>query len=99
MLKPFRLSILSLGLAASFAFALPASAQQTKQQTRETKQRNQAAPQSIQQNTQRQADDYRYGAQPGGGLYFQGYYLGDDPDPFIRSQIMRDLSARFPSGD
>ena len=28
-------------------------------------------------------------------LYFSGVYLGDDPDPNIRFQIMRDISGRF----
>lgn len=33
---------------------------------------------------------------PAGPLYFNdGTYLGDDPDPFIRSQIWRDLGSRF----
>jgi len=30
-----------------------------------------------------------------GPLYFGGVYLGDDPDPNIRFQIMRDISGRF----
>jgi hypothetical protein len=36
---------------------------------------------------------------PCGPLYFSGVYLGSDPDPFIRSQIWRDLSARFGGED
>ncbi|HEY6833144.1 MAG TPA: hypothetical protein VI251_11730 [Pseudolabrys sp.] len=33
---------------------------------------------------------------PAGPLYFNGsQYLGDDPDPFIRSQLWRDLGAHF----
>jgi hypothetical protein len=32
---------------------------------------------------------------PGGPLYFGGVYLGDDPDPNIRFQLMRDISGRF----
>jgi hypothetical protein len=32
---------------------------------------------------------------PCGPVYFQGYYLGDDPDPFIRAMIERDLGAKF----
>lgn len=30
-----------------------------------------------------------------GPLYFSGVYLGDDPDPNIRFQILRDISGRF----
>jgi hypothetical protein len=36
---------------------------------------------------------------PCGPLYFSGVYLGDDPDPFIRAQIYRDLSGRFGGDD
>jgi len=32
---------------------------------------------------------------PAGPLYFGPMYLGDDPDPNIRFQIMRDISGRF----
>jgi hypothetical protein len=33
---------------------------------------------------------------PAGPLYFNGgEYLGDDPDPFIRSQLWRDLGSHF----
>ena len=32
---------------------------------------------------------------PCGPLYNSGDYLGDDPDPFIRSQILRDLGAHY----
>ena len=32
---------------------------------------------------------------PAGPLYLGGVYLGDDPDPNIRFQLMRDISGRF----
>ncbi len=33
---------------------------------------------------------------PGGPLYYNGgTYLGDDPDPFIRSQLWRDIGTHF----
>lgn len=32
---------------------------------------------------------------PAGPLYNGPDYMGDDPDPFIRSQIMRDISGRY----
>ena len=33
---------------------------------------------------------------PAGPLYFNGgVYMGDDPDPFIRDMISRDVSGRF----
>jgi hypothetical protein len=34
-----------------------------------------------------------------GPLYYNGDYMGDDPDPFIRSQIMRDVSGRYGGGE
>ena len=44
-----------------------------------------------------QADPYHRGTNlvPAGPLYFGGVYLGDDPDPNIRFQLMRDISGRF----
>ena len=32
---------------------------------------------------------------PAGPIYHGNDYLGDDPDPFIRSQIQRDLGAHY----
>jgi hypothetical protein len=32
---------------------------------------------------------------PAGPIYNGADYLGDDPDPFIRSQILRDLGAHY----
>jgi hypothetical protein len=32
---------------------------------------------------------------PPGPVYFGRDYLGDDPDPFIRSQILRDLGLHY----
>lgn len=32
---------------------------------------------------------------PPGPVYHANEYLGDDPDPFIRSQLMRDLGAHY----
>jgi len=33
-----------------------------------------------------------------GPIYYSNEYLGTDPDPFIRSQIWRDLDAHFNGG-
>jgi hypothetical protein len=32
---------------------------------------------------------------PAGPVYYGADYLGDDPDPFIRSQILRDASGHY----
>ncbi len=36
---------------------------------------------------------------PCGPVYFEGYYLGNDPDPFIRAMIQRDLGSKFGDPD
>jgi hypothetical protein len=36
---------------------------------------------------------------PPGPVMYGSEYLGDDPDPFIRSQIQRDLGAHFGDND
>jgi hypothetical protein len=52
-----------------------------------------AKPRMASRATPRAA--YGDGGVPRGPLYFGQDYLGDDPDPNIRSQIMRDLGARY----
>ena len=40
--------------------------------------------------------------QPNGcapAIYQYGYYIGQDPDPNIRSQLLRDPATGYPSGD
>jgi hypothetical protein len=32
---------------------------------------------------------------PAGPVYYGTEYLGEDPDPFIRQQLLRDLTAHF----
>ncbi len=43
---------------------------------------------------------FRYqGGVPAGPLYNGGDYLGTDPDPNIRSQILRDMGGRYGGND
>ena len=43
---------------------------------------------------------FRYqGGVPAGPLYNGRDYLGNDPDPNIRSQILRDLGGRYGGND
>jgi hypothetical protein len=35
---------------------------------------------------------------PPGPIFYSNEYLGEDPDPFIRQQIWRDLGAHFGGG-
>jgi hypothetical protein len=43
------------------------------------------------------ANPYHWGTNlvPAGPLYFGDVYLGDDPDPNIRFQLLRDISGRL----
>jgi hypothetical protein len=89
ILAKFSALALALGLAVGVVLAAPASAQ-----TMQTpKQKKSAAARSAVQApvAQRGADKF-----PAGPVYFGADYLGTDPDPFIRSQILRDLGARYP---
>jgi hypothetical protein len=52
--------------------------------------------------TQLTVNPYTRGANlfpPGPVMYGPNDYLGDDPDPFIRLQLMRDLGAHFGGTD
>jgi hypothetical protein len=52
--------------------------------------------------TQLSVNPYARGANlfpPGPVMYSPNDYLGDDPDPFIRLQLMRDLGAHFGGTD
>ena len=53
----------------------------------------QTKPRTAVRTTPRAA--YADGGVPRGPLYFGQDYLGDDPDPNIRSQILRDLGSRY----
>ena len=79
-------------LAAGVALALPAAAEPAKPE----KPKRQVTTTT---NTQSQAQYRGTDKFRAGPLYFQEIYLGDDPDPFIRSQIQRDIGARFPGSD
>jgi hypothetical protein len=78
-----RLSLLVLACAVGVVLAAPASAQQTKP-------KKQVQTRSAPAAQHRGTDKF-----PAGPLYYADVWLGDDPDPFIRLQIQRDLTARF----
>ncbi len=81
---------LSLLLAAAVALtAMPAAAKTAKHVRHKKTRTVHVARQPVQ--THWGTDRF-----PAGPLYFNGgMYLGDDPDPFIRSQIWRDIGSRF----
>jgi hypothetical protein len=80
-----------LATAAAVLFVLPADAA--------TKHKKHAAKHDTQMvRVAREAAPAHRGTNlfPAGPLYYNGdLYLGDDPDPFIRSQIWRDVGSRF----
>ena len=78
---PFKL--LALVLVSAFALASPADAK-TRKHKKTTVSSQTYGPQYRGTNLVRP-----------GPLYFSGVYLGDDPDPNIRFQIMRDITGRF----
>jgi hypothetical protein len=92
MSRPIKILIFILSLAVGSALALPASAETAK----ETKQKKQVVtPAPNRANTGYRGQDKF----PAGPLYLGQDYLGDDPDPFIRLQIYRDLSAKYGGND
>lgn len=77
---PFKL----FGLALIFAFALAPSAD-----AKSRKHKKAVVTATV------GSQDWGTNLVRPGPLYFGGVYLGDDPDPNIRFQIMRDISGRF----
>ena len=87
-LKPSKLLFAGIALAAGVALGLPASAEPSKP-VKPKKPESAAASRPV-QTSYRGTDKFRTGP-----LYNGQDYLGDDPDPFIRMMIQRDLSARY----
>jgi hypothetical protein len=78
--------VLLLTFAVGIALVTPAAAQ-TPAPAKKKQMLTRGAPSAI---TYRGTDKF-----PAGPLYHGNDWLGDDPDPFIRLQIQRDLSARY----
>ena len=78
------LKVLAGALIAAFALASPAEAEKTRKHKKVTT-----------TSTTVQGKYWGTNVFPAGPLYFSGVYLGDDPDPNIRFQLMRDISGRF----
>ena len=73
----------------ALTLAVPAEAAKVR------KHKKLAAPQTV------AATSYYRGANlfPPGPVMYGNQYLGTDPDPFIRSQLLRDLGAHFGGDD
>ncbi len=83
------LKIFVAAVVAAFAFATSANAENAEKVRKNKK--------VATTSRTLQADPYHSETYlvPAGPLYFGGVYLGDDPDPNIRFQLMRDISGRF----
>ena len=83
------LKVLVAAFVAAFAFATSANAENTEKVRKHKK--------VTRTSKTVQADPYHRGTNlvPAGPLYFGGVYLGDDPEPNIRFQLLRDISGRF----
>jgi hypothetical protein len=88
-MSTFPFKVLVATFVAAFALATSATAQNAEKVRKDKK--IATASKSM------KADAYHRGTNlvPAGPLYFGGVYLGDDPDPNIRFQLMRDISGRF----
>ncbi|HET7192120.1 MAG TPA: hypothetical protein VFI98_09445 [Pseudolabrys sp.] len=80
------LKVLAACLSAAFVIATPADAANSR------KHKKVAPTTKLVRN-----DPLHRGTDlvPAGPLYFGDVYLGDDPDPNIRFQLLRDISGRM----
>jgi len=79
------LKALAAVLAVAFVVVSPAEA------AKKSKHKNVAGSSTMQTDSRHRGTNLV----PAGPLYFSGTYLGDDPDPNIRFQLLRDISGRL----
>ena len=87
---PVKILVSAAGLAVVLVLASPAGAAETR------KKRKQVA---AQPNVTVNAHCRGRSLFPCGPVMYGNEYLGDDPDPFIRSQLLRDLGLHFGGND
>ena len=85
-----KLLFVSAAFAAGIALSLPASAEPATPVKPKKPEAAATTTNKSVQTTYRGAEKFRTGP-----LYNGTDYLGDDPDPFIRMMIQRDLAARY----
>ena len=84
---PVKLIVSGIGLALILAAAAPADAAKARKHKRHV---------AAHAATVTTKSGYRgTNLFPAGPIYNANDYLGDDPDPFIRSQLQRDLGAHY----
>ncbi|MBM3526714.1 MAG: hypothetical protein FJX62_01360 [Alphaproteobacteria bacterium] len=94
---PAKLMIAVFGLAFATAAALPTAAEAAKSSAskkKATAAASVAAKGKPRQRTAQRARPGYWGTDlvPAGPIYFANEYLGDDPDPNIRFELMRDMT-------
>ena len=87
----FLMKILASACALGFLPAVPADAKQQRKQHRHVAVRTTTG---MAMPAYRGTNLFRPGP-----IMYGNQYLGNDPDPFIRSQIQRDLGAHFGGSD
>ncbi len=85
-----------LALALAFGIGLLPANPTLAQGAKEAKQKKQAVAREPVRPVRQYRGTDKFHAGP---LYYGTDYLGDDPDPFIRLQIQRDLSHRYGGDD
>ena len=79
-----------IGLAIVLAAAVPADAAKARKHKKVVR---------VQTSAHVQGKYWGTNLFPAGPIYHGNEYLGDDPDPFIRMMILRDLGAHYGDGD
>ena len=92
MPQPIKILIFAASFTIGSALAVPASAE-PKKDIKQKKEAVTSKPDRVNAGYRGQ-DKFRAGP-----LYDDKLYLGDDPDPFIRLQIYRDLGAKHGGTD
>jgi len=88
-------SALALAIGLAVLLAMPAAAAKAGKQKKRV-----AAPAAQSVKSARQAQGRYWGQNlvQHGPLYHGPEYLGDDPDPNIRFQLLRDITGRYGGG-
>jgi hypothetical protein len=96
--RPARLLVSAIGLCAGLALALPPAADAAPAHKHK---KRVAAPAAVSAKVRHRTTAPYWGqnlVRPG-PLYNGPDYLGDDPDPNIRFQLLRDLDSRYGGAD
>lgn len=88
------LTVKLLAAVIAFAFIVPAQAETVRKRKKIANVHTHVHAMAQQLSKYRGTDKF-----PAGPVYDGRTYLGDDPDPFIRSQLARDVNAIYGGND